>query len=75
MSVRVTIRYFEGSPHWKLAEQRVRKVLRDLSRADMTLEHQLIDSPGTAQRVAFRGHPRFSSTVAILLPPAPNRSV
>ncbi len=57
MSVRVTIRYFEGCPHWKLAEQRVRKVLRDLSRADMTLEHQLIDSPGTAERIAFRGSP------------------
>jgi len=57
MSVQVTIQYFEGCPHWKLAEERVRKALRDLSRENVTVEHQLIDSPGMAERVAFRGSP------------------
>lgn len=55
--MQVTIQYFEGCPHWKLAQERVRKVLRDLSIGDVTLEHQLIDSPGTAERIAFRGSP------------------
>ena len=53
----ITIQYFDGCPHWKLADERVQKVLRGLSRSDLKLEYQLIDSPEDAQRVAFHGSP------------------
>jgi hypothetical protein len=55
--MKVTIQYFDGCPHWKLADERVRTVLRDLSRSDVKLEYQLIDSPQTAERVSFHGSP------------------
>lgn len=55
--MRVTIQYFDGCPNWKLAEERVRRVLRDLSRSDVHLDYQLIDSPEAAERTHFRGSP------------------
>lgn len=56
-SVKITVQYFDGCPHWKLADERIRTVLRDLSRADVKLDYQLIDSPEEAERVGFRGSP------------------
>ena len=55
--MKVTIQYFDGCPHWKVADEQVRKVLRSLSRADVVLEYQFIDSPETAERVGFHGSP------------------
>lgn len=55
--MKVTIQYFDGCPHWKLADERVRSVLRELSRADVNLDYQLIDSPEVAEQVGFRGSP------------------
>ena len=55
--MRITIQYFEGCPHWKIADERVQGVLRRLGRQDVTLEHQLIDSPQMAERVGFQGSP------------------
>jgi hypothetical protein len=55
--VRVTIQYFDGCPHWKLADERVKRVLRNLSREDVQLDHQLIDSAETATSVGFHGSP------------------
>jgi hypothetical protein len=52
-----TIQYFDGCPHWKLADRRIQTVLRRLDRSDVRLEHQLIDSPEAAERVRFRGSP------------------
>jgi hypothetical protein len=46
--MKITIQYFDGCPHWKLADERVREVLRSLSRSDVKLEYQLIDSAATA---------------------------
>jgi len=55
--MRVTIQYFDGCPHWKLADERVRHVLRGLARGDVKLEYELIDSPEAADRARFRGSP------------------
>ncbi len=55
--MKVTIQYFDGCPHWKLADERVRKILRGLPADNVTLEYQLIDSPETAERVRFHGSP------------------
>jgi len=55
--VKITVQYFEGCPHWKLADERVLHALRALGRDDAILEHQLIDSPQMAERVGFHGSP------------------
>lgn len=55
--MKVTIQYFDGCPHWKLADERVQTVLRRLTRKYVSLEHQLIDSPEIAERVGFHGSP------------------
>jgi hypothetical protein len=56
-SVNITIQYFDGCPHWKLADERVQTVLRRFDRSDVRLGHQLIDSPEAAERERFRGSP------------------
>ena len=55
--MKLTIQYFDGCPHWRLADQRVQKVLRGLGRDDIELERELIDSPEMAARVGFHGSP------------------
>lgn len=55
--MKITIQYFDGCPHWKLADERVRHVLRGLPRRDVKLEYELIDSPEAAARARFRGSP------------------
>lgn len=55
--MKVTIQYFDGCPHWRIAEERLRKVVQDLPNDNVTLEYQLIDSPDTADRVGFLGSP------------------
>lgn len=55
--MKVTIQYFDGCPHWKVADERVRTVLRGIPRNDVDLELQLIDSPESAARVGFHGSP------------------
>ncbi len=53
----IRIQYFDGCPHWKVADERVHTVLRSLSRSDVKVEYQQIDSAATAERVGFRGSP------------------
>lgn len=55
--MKITIQYFDGCPHWKLVDERVRRVLRDLSRSDVNLEYQLIDTPEAGNHARFRGSP------------------
>ena len=55
--MKVTIQYFDGCPHWRLADRRVQRVLGALSRADVTVEYQLIETPEAAERAGFRGSP------------------
>jgi len=55
--MKITIQYFEGCPHWQLADARLQRALRNLGRDDVSVEHQLIDSPEFAGRVGFRGSP------------------
>lgn len=55
--MKVTIQYFDGCPHWKVFDARVRNVLRSLYENDLDLDYQLIDSPETAERVGFHGSP------------------
>lgn len=55
--MKITIQYFDGCPHWKVADQRVRRVLQSVSASDVTLDYERIDSPEMAERVGFHGSP------------------
>jgi hypothetical protein len=55
--LKVTIQYFDGCPHWRVADARLQRALRDLSRSDVIVEYELIESPEHAARVGFRGSP------------------
>lgn len=55
--MKITIQYFDGCPHWKLADERVRRVLEGASTDDVTLEYERIDSPERAEQVGFHGSP------------------
>lgn len=55
--MKVTIQYFDGCPHWKLADERVRRVLKGAATDEVTLEYELIDSPEKAERIGFHGSP------------------
>ncbi|HKV88660.1 MAG TPA: DUF2892 domain-containing protein [Candidatus Dormibacteraeota bacterium] len=55
--MKITIQYFDGCPHWQIAERRVLNVLEGLPSDRFTLERQLIESPAMAQRVGFHGSP------------------
>ncbi len=55
--MKITVQYFDGCPHWKLADRRLAEVLQSLDKEKFTLEYQLIESPEMAERVGFRGSP------------------
>lgn len=53
--VKVTLQYFDGCPHWKVAEARIEKLQAE--GYDVVLERQLIDTPEAAEQQGFRGSP------------------
>jgi hypothetical protein len=55
--MKITIQYFDGCPHWKVADRRLANVLQGLDRERFTLEYQLIESPEMAEQVGFHGSP------------------
>ncbi len=55
--MKITIQYFDGCPHWNIAEKRLQNVLRSLGRDDVVVDHQLIETPEAAERAHFRGSP------------------
>ena len=55
--MKVTIQYFDGCPHWQLADKRVRNVIEGMSNDEVSLEYQLIDTLEKADRVGFLGSP------------------
>lgn len=55
--MKVTIRYFAGCPNWRLAEARVRRVLREHGPPDARVVLEDVETPEDARRLAFRGSP------------------
>jgi len=55
--MKITIQFFDGCPHWELAERRLRQALADIGREDVQITQQRIDSPEDAQRLDFHGSP------------------
>lgn len=55
--MKITIQYFDGCPHWTLAENRLREAMTDLGRKDVEIAYQRIESPDDAEQVSFHGSP------------------
>ncbi|MDJ0334873.1 thioredoxin family protein [Salinibacterium sp. G-O1] len=51
----VTLLYFEGCPHWKIASERLNVLT--LERTDVTVKHQLVETPEQADHFGFLGSP------------------
>lgn len=51
----LTLLYFEDCPNWKMADETLTVVARDLP--DVTIKRQLVDTADEAARLGFRGSP------------------
>jgi len=55
--VRVTLRYFDGCPHWRIAYDRLRQVLHEEGLIDVEPLLELVVTPEDAERLRFVGSP------------------
>jgi hypothetical protein len=55
--VNVTLRYFDGCPNWQTADVRIRQVLDATGRADVTVNHEVVETLEEAERLGFAGSP------------------
>jgi hypothetical protein len=51
----ITLLYFEGCPNWKVADERLTVLASE--RPDITVTHQLVETPEQAEAVDFFGSP------------------
>ena len=56
-SLRVTLRYFDGCPHWRTLYDRLRQVLREEGLTDVEPVLDLVETPEDAERLRFVGSP------------------
>jgi hypothetical protein len=56
-SLRVTLRYFDGCPHWRTLYDRLRQVLREEGLLDVEPVLELVETAEDAERLRFRGSP------------------
>ncbi len=50
----IEVQYFDGCPHWQIADERVRQLAADRG---LTVVHRLITTSAEAEEVSFRGSP------------------
>jgi hypothetical protein len=53
----VTLRYFEGCPHWRTAHDRLREALRAEGMADVEPVLERVETPEDAERLQSIGSP------------------
>lgn len=53
----MSLLYFDGCPHWTLAEQRLDAALAKVGRRGEPVRHVLVETPGDADRLGFVGSP------------------
>nr|WP_217913837.1 thioredoxin family protein [Miltoncostaea marina] len=53
----MSVRYFDGCPNWRVAETRLREVLRELGSSAVEVELERVETSEQAEAVAFRGSP------------------
>lgn len=49
--------YFDGCPHWSVADERLRTALARVGRESQPIEHVLVETPEDAERLGFIGSP------------------
>jgi hypothetical protein len=54
LGMKVELLYFDGCPHWKTADQRLRQLAAE---GGFELGHRLIATPDEAREAGFRGSP------------------
>lgn len=55
--MRIEILYFDGCPHWEVAERRLKTALQRTGRGDVTLHRVRVTSPEHADQLGFVGSP------------------
>jgi hypothetical protein len=55
--MQITLRYFEGCPNWRIAEERLRAALADTGAADAMITLERVETHEQARRLGFRGSP------------------
>lgn len=53
----ITLRYFEGCPNWRIAEERLHAALAEAGAGDVRLVRERVETPEEAERLGFRGSP------------------
>lgn len=53
----VRLLYFDGCPHWAVADDRLRTALARVGRDDEQIQHVLVETPEDAERLGFIGSP------------------
>jgi hypothetical protein len=54
-NMEITLQYFDGCPNWTIAAKRLTTIAQD--HPDMTVTHQLVQTPEEADALGFRGSP------------------
>lgn len=52
--MRVTIQYFDGCPHWRTLDERLRRLASELT---LDIEQEIVGTPEAADAAGFRGSP------------------
>jgi hypothetical protein len=55
--VRITLRYFDGCPNWRTAEERLRAALDDAGASDAAISLERVATQEEAYHLGFRGSP------------------
>ena len=53
----ITVQYFDGCPHWELADERVRSALAQLGLGTTDVVRELVNTPEKAAAAGFHGSP------------------
>jgi hypothetical protein len=55
--MKVELLYFEGCPHWTVADERLAQALTTLRRDDITVERRQVETTTQAEEFGFTGSP------------------
>jgi hypothetical protein len=55
--MRIVVQYFEGCPHARLAEDRLREALQHVRMEDQEVVQERVETPEHAAGIGFRGSP------------------
>ena len=53
----LTLRYFDGCPHWRTLDQRIQDVSTHLGRHNLEVSYERVESVEEAERLRFVGSP------------------